>query len=142
MKIKLKRFFRSYLFINIVIVTILSVILGYGIYYECTIISIQRQEYRSKVDQLDECEKNIARLSAELAALEKQKANLEHADGILDAARDKLGMANKGEIVCLVEVEGVPEAEMTNQETPAADNYRPGNRPSGFFFDLFGPIIF
>ncbi|MGM9991685.1 MAG: hypothetical protein ACI376_02405 [Candidatus Bruticola sp.] len=140
MKIKLRRFFRSYLFFNIVFGTILLVLLSFGTYYGCSIIAVQREEYRSKLAQLEECERNIVQSSAELTVLEKKKDRLEHADGVIDVAREKLSMVNKGEFVCVVK--GLPEAESSVSKPPVTGTYHPGRRPSGFFFSLFGPIIF
>lgn len=138
---KLRRFLRSSLFINGAFGAILLVLLVVGIYYGCTIISEQRQEYRVKVAQLEECERDVAQVQAEVDILEKKKARLQQADGVKDAAREKLGMVSKGEVAYVVK--GMPDEEdPSNRKRISAGTYKPGRRPSGFFFTFFGPLIF
>lgn len=112
-----------------------------GIYYGCTIISEQRQEYRVKLAQLEECERDVAQVQAEVDILEKKKARLQQADGVKDAAREKLGMVSKGEVAYVVK--GISDEEdPSNRKRISAGTYKPGRRPSGFFFTFFGPLIF
>ena len=138
---KLRRFLRSSLFINSVFGVILLILLSVGVYYGCTIISGQRQEYRDKLAQLEDCEREIAQTQAEVAILEKKKARLQQADGVKDAAREKLGMISKGEVAYVVK--GMPDNEASSVKNQvSAGTYQPGRRPSGFFFTVFGPFIF
>ncbi len=120
---------------------VLLVLLVVGVYYGCLIISEQRQEYRIKLARLEECERDVAKAQTQVNILEKKKIRLQQADGIKDAAREKLGMVSKGEVAYVVK--GVPD-----EKAPLAGNkfsaeaYQPGRRPSGFFFTFFGPLIF
>ncbi len=138
---KLRRFFRSSLFINGAFGIVLLVLLTVGIYYGCVIISEQRQEYRNKLAQLEECERDIAQAQAEVNILEKKKARLQQADGIKDAAREKLGMVSKGEVAYVVKGMANDES-VSGKKKISAGTYEPGRRPSGFFFAFFGPLIF
>mgnify|MGYP000363995857 FL=1 len=138
---KLRRFLRSSLFINGAFGAVLLVLLIVGVYYGCVIISEQRQEYRVKLAQLEECERDVAQVQAEVDILEKKKARLQQADGVKDAAREKLGMVNKGEVAYVVK--GMPDNEAASSRNKvSAGTYEPGRRPSGFFFTFFGPLIF
>ncbi len=137
----MRRFLRSSIFLNTIVGIVLLLLLAVGAYSGVNIIVEQRQECAQKLVALEACEREIAQAKAEIKVLEKKERHLRQPQGVEDAAREKLGMVRKGEVVYVVD--GVQPSDLESQQLQAtADAYQPGRRPSGLFFSLFGPLIF
>ena len=138
---KIRRFFRSALFRNSVLGCVLAFLLAAGVYYFVSILGEQRQEYRDKLAELEQCERDVAQVRTEITVLEKKQARLQRPEGVKDVAREKLGMVAKGEIAYIVD--GAPSMPAKPAGSGVvAGTCKKGHRPSGFFFSLFSPIIF
>ena len=105
------------------------------------ILGEQRQEYRDKLAELEQCERDVAQVRTEITVLEKKQARLQRPEGVKDVAREKLGMVAKGEVAYIVD--GAPSMPAKPAGSGVvAGTCKKGHRPSGFFFSLFSPIIF